>query len=690
VPFSHSFVMFLRKLVREGNWVTAQQATPHNPIRDRTPVMPALSVWLRVMLLLLGLLFVWRGLYAIVFRADLDGLPPRDLLNVLLVGLRFDISTALITVVVPTVLLWIPGTKRVKRSLALISSWFMALVAGLAFIVLWSDLLFCADSGHHLTVEPSGVRHDILPMLLLVWREYPLPLLVLLICTPLLMWAVRKQFRPLLENDGRPQGLWNHLLTVLVITAVTIIGIRGGLQKEPLKGTDALFSSSYRAANVCLNGWYSYLTSAFKERGMITVTMPEADAEALTRRLVARPDDRFLSPDFPLLRRSEPHGSLVQNGERLNIVLIIVESLNASYLQSFGGPRSVMPFLDSLSRQSLIFTNCEAFATRSFRGVSAILASVPNLESDPHAFIVSLPRLRGLGDVLREQGYRVRFMHAAAPGSMGIMAICRLCGYEDFESDASFPKGAFDGSWGVWDHISLMRMSTELDSLREPFHYGLFTLSTHAPWRLPPGYPEAFSAAGTDAEVLNTYAYLDGALRAFFRREVAQPRFDHTLYVIVGDHTTRSTEDDRFRIGCLFYAPGRLKPAVDERPISQLDLLPTILDLAGIIGAHASFGRSALEPDTLSRLALSAQSDQFNWRHGRRILVSDGLRDIALFDAIGPRDDAHSLLARERATADTLRREMQAFCQTARMLVRDNRLLPPRPDTLALSRSIYP
>ncbi len=619
------------------------------------------------------MLLLWRGLFLVVYRSYFTAVSWREMITVFLVGFRFDLSTTLLTISLPFLSCWLPWPLRIRSKVIVFASWFTAIALVVATGFLWSDLLFYGESGHHLTIEPAGVYQDLGPMLMLVLTEYPFAFMGLIVLLILIVKVICLQFRPLLRET--PNGWWSSLGTLLVVTAVTVLGIRGGWQKEPLKSSDAVMTNSTIAGNLSLNGWYSFLATMFLESRPPRFSLPDSVAFAATREMIASSRDRFESDQYPLLRVSRPAISVADSGEPLNVVLLVIESLNASYLQSHGGTVSAMPFLDSLAESSLIFTNCTAVGTRSFRGLCAILASVPNLGGNPYGITFTLPRLRGMGDLFGELGYQIRFMHAAAPGSMGVMAIARMAGYQKFVSAADFPGSAQNGSWGVWDHLALMRMSQEMDSMAEPLHYGIFTLCTHAPWALPRGFSAPFHPSTPNAEILNTFAYLDSALQEFFTRESSRARFKRTLYVIVGDHTTHASEEERFRVGCVFHAPERLKPAVDNRLMSHLDILPTILDLTGVNASHSCFGRSMLDPDTIQKFAVMTQSNLVEWQRGDRVLVSDIKKDVALFSLHGERTN---LLAKEPAVVDSMRRELQAYYQTAERLIRNNLIYPAR------------
>jgi phosphoglycerol transferase MdoB-like AlkP superfamily enzyme len=284
--------------------------------------------------------------------------------------------------------------------------------------------------------------------------------------------------------------------------------------------------------------------------------------------------------------------------------------------------------------------------------------------------------MRGLGLIFREQDYQTVFIHAAPDNSMGIAAICRIAGYERFLSQSDFPSGNYNGSWGVWDHVALERLTTEMDAAAEPFHYGIFSLCTHSPWSLPEGFRPRFESDHSDAEILNTFAYLDDALRAFFEREAARERFSRTVYVIVGDHTTHADEVERFHVGALFYAPGRIEPAVHHQISTQLDILPTIIDLTGIETAHSSFGSSLFSEQPAADWSAHFQSNMLQFREGDRMLVSDIRHTIALVDPSDPKLTGGGLMSSEPGITEELTFKLKSLFQTSEMLMQTNRIAP--------------
>lgn len=622
-------------------------------------------------------MLVWARLaFLLANYGQFKAAPSVELLEAFVIGFRFDIATALITITPPFLPLWTPLPSKMRARLAVASGWLAGALLVAAGTLLWGDLLFYSENSRHITLEPVDALADFSPLIQTVIHQYLAAFVGLILTMAGMIFLLVRLFGRARSAEIAHKGWdWKRLGLFFPVAVVTFIGVRGGLQREPLKSADALFGGTTFVSNLVTNGWYSFLTEAIKPQRPYDL-MPDSVAVAELRGMTQPDGGEFISDKYPLLRRTVPTAPIAAPGEKLNLVLIIVESLSAEFLQSFGGEVSIMPFLDSLAGKSLLYTNLQSVGVRSFRGVSAILTSFPNLAPDPYRITFLLPEMRGLGRILTEDGYAVRFMHGASVNSMGITAISQMAGYPEFVSRDDFPSSADNGSWGVWDHLALERMANDLDEMGEPSHYGVFTLGTHAPWTLPAGFIPRFAKDHPRAYLLNTFAYLDWALSQFFAREAVRDRFGRTLYVITGDHTTHSTEVDRFHIGCIFYAPGRITARADDRLASQLDIMPTILDLLGLEAVHSAFGSSLVSPHPRLEWSVHYQSNLLYYREGRRMLVSSIYRDIGLFDPADAQMSGGGFLAAEPGVADSLGFRLKVIYQMSEKLMRHNRIAP--------------
>src|SRR5205823_2417289 len=91
--------------------------------------------------------------------------------------------------------------------------------------------------------------------------------------------------------------------------------------------------------------------------------------------------------------------------------------------------------------------------------------------------------------------------------------------------------------------------------------------------------------------------------------------FDRTIFILIADHIggpgyglRRDDPATLHHIPCLILAPG-LKPGVDRRIASQLDLIPTLADLAGWTAPQAALGTSLFADPVPGRGALCVQGN---------------------------------------------------------------------------------
>ena len=276
-----------------------------------------------------------------------------------------------------------------------------------------------------------------------------------------------------------------------------------------------------------------------------------------------------------------------------NIVLLILES----YATEFWGGTDrehpeLTPFLDSLRQHGTFYTESFANGRRSMDALPSILLGMPLYRGQS----IAVSRYQsnqwiGVGHFLRNAGYHTSFFHGAVKGTMYFDAIASLAGIEDFYPLERFPeevqRDAFDGHWGLFDEEALQFAVRQVGTFREPWFATMFTISTHHPYRLPPKYADSLPRGSR--EIHASVAYTDLAVRRFFEVARTQPWFEHTLFVITGDHTppSRSARYDtpvgRYMVPTLLYHPGGVLPELDPtRVVQHVDLFPTILDYAGV------------------------------------------------------------------------------------------------------------
>jgi len=290
---------------------------------------------------------------------------------------------------------------------------------------------------------------------------------------------------------------------------------------------------------------------------------------------------------------------------RLNIFLIMVESLSAKYLGSFGDTRGLTPNLDGLAADSLFFTRFYATGTRTTRGLEAVTLSIP---PTPGRSIVkrtgSEGNLWSLGNVLKEKDYAVKFIYGGRGYFDNMNGFFSGNGYQVIDqSSVDSSELAFTNAWGMSDEDLYHLAVKEADAAHaenRPFFFHLMTTSNHRPYTYPEGRIDIPSGDGRSGAV----RYTDWALGDLLATAREKPWFSNTVFVIVADHCAGSAGAvdlplDKYHIPLFIYSPGNIQPQTVTKVASQIDLAPTLLALLNMDYTSSAFGLdiATMRPD---------------------------------------------------------------------------------------------
>lgn len=408
-----------------------------------------------------------------------------------------------------------------------------------------------------------------------------------------------------------------------------------------------------------------------------------ADALPLAQRLLGIPEgDR----PYPLLRTLRGTDGL---GIR-NVVLIQVEGLGATLLEHDEPQGPVLPFLRSLAAEGLYFprvyqsfpsTDGAVFATlTSLHWTHALGGRGVRLsESVMGTYFASLPRL------LTAPGTRHYAFSGFRHRTAEIVSFQRNLGFRAAGFDAlEKPLGpAAAGALGINDGPLLLEAARVVTASPGPFGLYVMTGTSHSPWQVP---PEAPMPLGNTP--LGTFRYVDDSIRAFVERlRAGRPDFDHTLLVVIGDHTgpTFGTQPlERLRLPLILAGPPIARararwPALPDRPASEVDVLPTIASLLEGDRAYAGMGRSLFEAPVTAGIISGDTKETFYFKDGfaLRYRLHAGQAELLAVDgdAMPPAD----LALDHPEVASRLTREFLALYETTDRLMRENRLFPIAP-----------
>jgi phosphoglycerol transferase MdoB-like AlkP superfamily enzyme len=343
------------------------------------------------------------------------------------------------------------------------------------------------------------------------------------------------------------------------------------------------------------NGPYSFF-AAFRNNELdyhdFYLDMPERLASERIHHLIAQATNSF--PEAP---SAPEYRHIVGGDERhYNVIQIVVESLSADFLGSFGNTEGLTPNLDTLAADSLLFTNLMATGTRTVRGMESLTLSVP---PTPGRSIVKRPTndvLESSGTVFKAKGYQPQFFYGGYGYFDNMNDFFARNGFviHDRGTEPAESVG-FSNAWGVSDEDLFEWVLADADrqyASEQPFYDFVMTTSNHRPFTYPENRIDIPSGTNRQGAV----KYTDYAIGRFIAAAREKPWFRDTIFVIVADHCASSAGKTaltiaNYRIPMLVYAPGIVEPAMVDTLASQIDVVPTLFGLLGWSYDSEFFGK---------------------------------------------------------------------------------------------------
>jgi len=648
-----------------------------------------LSLFFVILFFFVAALTVGRTVFFLKYHAAFSSAPTGAVLIAFLKGLRFDLSTACIATAPFTLLVFAPGlfkrTFFVKTVLYLLLAWEIVLIG-----YDYADINYYAFTQRHLTFEIGNTFTDLDVIIKLGLRSYGMEIFFVVLF--MILYAVLyHRFVRYFFRERRQKLILPHQTDAVIsaaayilIIGLSVIFIRGGLQFKPLGVKNAFQNEKVELGILSLNGIYTTFNNLYKNlKGeerfayLDSLNVPDEKRKAFFAGLIDT-EKETADPEYPLYRRYNYRPS-----DRLNynVVIFVMESWSAKFSQKLGGEVSALPGFDRLAEKGLLATNCFANAQRSIEGLAAIMGSLPVWQGMilGQGGLLDQTRFEPMGAVFSRMGYETMFIHGARPGSMGFDGLVKRLGFAKHISRDDFilTDENQDPVWGIYDEFTFKRANEEFRKMKKPFLSVIFSLTSHSPYTFPDRNFKKFDRSVRFAPFLNSLKYSDWALERFFEAAEKENYFGHTLFVIVGDHTegpsTSGSLYESYRIPLLLFAPGLIKPGEISAPVSQLDILPTVMDVLKISRPFTSWGKSLFSKGAHSMVL--PRGDLFVYQKSGMMLLSDIDRPMALYSI--PDAPERDLIDSRPKIARNLMGDLRAYIRFSSDLIKENRLKPP-------------
>jgi glycerophosphoryl diester phosphodiesterase len=328
-----------------------------------------------------------------------------------------------------------------------------------------------------------------------------------------------------------------------------------------------------------------------------------------------------------------------QDAPEMNVVVIILESIDANHMQIYGNKNPNNPNLMRYYNHSFIAENFYGNAAGSLTGEFIIYCSLYPYEDYWSLGLPIYTEMPCLQDVFQSRGYRTSYI---MPGSSGFgdvkSFVNQKSDWQLIDDDQIDDTRWFTHRWGIEEKSIIDPFFDWIEEdVERPFFTVLRTITGHSPRVVHPDY-EKFN----DKSVNCAY-YMDSFIGEVISGLEERSLFNDTLIVIVSDHTRN--RENMGRIPFIMINP-MLFPSIEATNIlsSQIDVTPTILGLLSIQTINSFQGVNILEYDLnrtvyyqseLGALGMITENMEFMWWRdtGRKRLIREGA------DVTGSKED---------------------------------------------------
>jgi phosphoglycerol transferase MdoB-like AlkP superfamily enzyme len=508
-------------------------------------------------------------------------MPGNEVASAFFYGLLFDISAIAYINLLFIVLHLIPVKLRDRSSYQLFLTILYFITNSAALLANTVDTEYFKFSGKRTGFEFFKIKSETITMFTAYFKDfwYYFVIWVLMIVGLYFFYRLTRKRKQIILGA---RNISIQTIYGLIVLIIIIIAGRGGFYLKPIRPFDAARFAEPELMSLITNTPHTMIKTIGDDRLPDYDFLPEQELKML----------------YNPLHISSRHG---ENMKRVNVMIIILESIGREYIGYYHGGKGYTPFLDSLLGQSLVFKNSFANGKRSIDALPAILSSIPSWMGIPYVNTsYQSNNISSLGKMLAKEGYYTAFFHGGRNGTMAFDSYINVSSFGKYYGMNEYPrKDDFDGGWGIADEPFEQFMIEEINRNNKPFCVALFTLSSHHPYHIPDKHKSKFKDGSLP--IHKAVRYSDYALKQFFETASRMPWYNNTLFVITADHTAESitsyyqTMIGKYAVPVVFYKPGQKLVADTNRVVQQIDIMPSILDYLNYPNKYFAFGNSVFD-----------------------------------------------------------------------------------------------
>jgi len=297
-----------------------------------------------------------------------------------------------------------------------------------------------------------------------------------------------------------------------------------------------------------------------------------------------------------------------RTARRPNILFIVIETLRADHLGCYGYTRQTSPHMDWMASKGILFENFYSVSPWTLPTIASLFAGIHPQSIFPPADFdqmikYRIPKAHTLAAILKKTGYHtIGFIeHPVLSRRLNYDHGFELF-HEFFRSREWQPTGGL----GLENLLKYFRTALFIYKDKPWFVY-MHLIYPHHDYQAPEPYRTMFGPNHTTSKpfrrkeknlMINAYdgeiRYTDEIIKHLYQQIEQLGLLDQTVFIITSDHGEgfwehgerghgRMLYNEVLHIPLIIHPPGgRDRPLRIRQRLSNIDLFPTILDLAGV------------------------------------------------------------------------------------------------------------
>jgi len=387
--------------------------------------------------------------------------------------------------------------------------------------------------------------------------------------------------------------------------------------------------------------------------------------------------------------------------ENCNVLFILVDTLRADHLSSYGYYRNTSPNIDSFAEDAILFENVRSQASCTHPSVPSILTSKYS-----HNFLkvnrskIIPDHIKSVAEILKEKNYRT-FAVSANPivrktpfakykfagfdkgfdifdeGCLGRKAPCLNEKFFDFIENSSQP---FFTYLHYMDPHSLYSSPIKKFSKTYDGENEFIAKGNHKPIKEKLYQKGSYKYTKMDIDYLmdlydDEIAYFDSQFKVLIDKLSQENLTNNTIVVISSDHGEEFLEhgdiahchnlfDDTNKVPLIIKIPGIVKRGKRKSWVQNIDIVPTLLDYLGFDIKNYGFDGKNLRPviasdKSINDYVFSLQDTLRSTNNDQHKLIYDiGSKEFSLFDLITDKNEKENLYNFEEKISEALKKKL--------------------------------